>query len=68
MFEDGCIINGNDFLEFFKKGRVVVFFGDMRVSDKLKEFVRDCDVFVYEVIFVKGDWKFVYDYFYSMME
>ncbi|MEC1007482.1 ribonuclease Z [Bacillus subtilis] len=66
--EDGRIINGNDFLEPPKKGRSVVFSGDTRVSDKLKELARDCDVLVHEATFAKEDRKLAYDYYHSTTE
>ncbi|UTL71197.1 ribonuclease Z [Bacillus halotolerans] len=66
--EDGRIINGKDFLEPPKKGRAVVFSGDTRVSDKIKELARDCDVLVHEATFAKDDVKLAFDYFHSTTE
>lgn len=68
MFDDGRIINGEDFLELLKKGRIVVFFGDICVLEWVMELVCNVDVFVYEVMFVKEDVKFVYNYYYVMIE
>ncbi|MFO3787789.1 MULTISPECIES: ribonuclease Z [Bacillus] len=66
--EDGRTINGEDFLEPPKKGRAVVFSGDTRVSDKIKELARDCDVLVHEATFAKDDVKLAFDYFHSTTE
>lgn len=66
--EDGRIINGKDFLEPPKKGRAVVFSGDTRVSDKIKELARNCDVLVHEATFAKDDVKLAFDYFHSTTE
>ncbi|QJC96738.1 Ribonuclease Z [Bacillus mojavensis] len=66
--EDGRTINGEDFLEPPKKGRAVVFSGDTRVSDKIKELARDCDVLVHEATFSKDDVKLAFDYFHSTTE
>ncbi len=45
-----------------------MFSGDTRVSDKLKELARDCDVLVHEATFAKEDRKLAYDYFHSTTE
>ncbi|MCY9189515.1 ribonuclease Z [Bacillus mojavensis] len=66
--EDGRTINGEDFLEPPKKGRAVVFSGDTRVSDKIKELARECDVLVHEATFAKDDVKLAFDYFHSTTE
>lgn len=45
-----------------------MFSGDTRVSDKLKELARDCDVLVHEATFAKEDRKLAYDYYHSTTE
>ncbi|MED4800957.1 ribonuclease Z [Bacillus atrophaeus] len=66
--EDGRVINGRDFLDEPKKGRVVVFSGDTRVCSNVKELAVDADVLVHEATFAKGDDKLAHDYFHSTTE
>ncbi|MCY8971773.1 ribonuclease Z [Bacillus atrophaeus] len=66
--EDGCVINGRDFLDEPKKGRVVAFSGDTRVCSNVKELAVDADVLVHEATFAKGDDKLAHDYFHSTTE
>ncbi|WP_406620617.1 ribonuclease Z [Bacillus atrophaeus] len=66
--EDGRVINGRDFLDEPKKGRVVAFSGDTRVCSNVKELAVDADVLVHEATFAKGDDKLAYDYFHSTTE
>ncbi|MEC5220537.1 ribonuclease Z [Bacillus atrophaeus] len=66
--EDGRVINGRDFLDEPKKGRVVAFSGDTRVCSNVKELAVDADVLVHEATFAKGDDKLAHDYFHSTTE
>ncbi|MBJ7896832.1 ribonuclease Z [Bacillus atrophaeus] len=66
--EDGRVINGRDFLDEPKKGRVVAFSGDTRVCSNVKELAMDADVLVHEATFAKGDDKLAHDYFHSTTE
>ncbi|MED4855396.1 ribonuclease Z [Bacillus atrophaeus] len=66
--EDGRVINGRDFLDEPKKGRVVAFSGDTRVCSNVKELAEDADVLVHEATFAKGDDKLAHDYFHSTTE
>ncbi|MCG8397755.1 ribonuclease Z [Bacillus atrophaeus] len=66
--EDGRVINGRDFLDEPKKGRVVAFSGDTRVCSNVKELAAGADVLVHEATFAKGDDKLAHDYFHSTTE
>ncbi|MDL5142034.1 ribonuclease Z [Bacillus atrophaeus] len=66
--EDGRVINGRDFLDEPKKGRVVAFSGDTRGCSNVKELAVDADVLVHEATFAKGDDKLAHDYFHSTTE
>ncbi|PSA93140.1 ribonuclease Z [Bacillus atrophaeus] len=66
--EDGRVINGRDFLDEPKKGRIVAFSGDTRVCSNVKELAVDADVLVHEATFAKGDDKLAHDYFHSTTE
>ncbi|MBY8913566.1 ribonuclease Z [Bacillus sp. YC2] len=66
--DDGRVINGKDFLEPPKKGRIVAFSGDTRVSEHVTELARNADVLIHEATFAKEDAKLAHDYYHSTTE
>ncbi|WP_369546471.1 ribonuclease Z [Bacillus velezensis] len=66
--DDGRIINGRDFLEPPKKGRIVAFSGDTRISERVTELARNADVLVHEATFAKEDAKLAHNYYHATTE
>ena len=66
--EDGRIIDGTDYLEPPKKGRIVAFSGDTRLCENITRLAKNADVLVHEATFGKEDADLAYNYYHSTTE
>lgn len=63
--EDGCQLNGLDFIGPNKKGHVVTILGDTRYNPAAIELAADANVLVHEATFASGEEKMARNYFHS---
>ncbi|TYR82503.1 ribonuclease Z [Priestia megaterium] len=65
QLNDGRIINGKEFIDEPKKGKVITILGDTRVCPNSIRLANEADILVHEATFAKGDEQLAYNYYHS---
>ncbi|WP_409301537.1 ribonuclease Z [Peribacillus sp. SCS-155] len=63
--EDGRVLNGGDYLDRPKRGRVIAILGDTRPCENAVQLARDADYLVHEATFSENETQMAYSYFHS---
>ncbi len=63
--EDGRQINGKDYLEKPRPGRIITILGDTRTTDNINRLAQNADVLVHEATHAKNETKLARKYYHS---